>query len=103
MSDTIHFTFDHLQLSVTPTEFERVHHESEPVAGTFKVENVASLPFSHDDIFGTAGNFTVVNRHDVSVNVTDVFGIGTNFTFDLHGSAASRFIHHLDHAFHHHG
>ena len=102
MSDTIQFTFDHLQLSVTPTQFEKVHHVTEPTAGTFKVDNVANLSISPHD-FGTAGNFTVVNRHDVSVNVTDVFGIGSNFTFDLHGSQAKHFIHRLDHAFHHHG
>lgn len=101
----LRFTYDNLQLSVRPTQFAYSHarHASEPVAGTFTVQGFGGLDPGNHDLLGSGGNFTVVNRHDVAVNVTDIFGIGLHTGFDLRGSAASRFIAHLDHAYHHGG
>jgi len=107
-SDTVlNFSYDDLQLSVTPTQFAynhgHPHHGVEPVAGTFTVHGAGGLDFGGHDPLGSGGNFTVVNTHDVRVNVTNLFGIGLHTSFDLHGSAAKHFIAHLDHAYHHGG
>lgn len=101
MSDTIHITFDHLRLSVRPTQFGTFNGVVDPVSGRYTVENARGFPFSHRDIFGTRGDFNVVNGNDVSITVKRVFGHHTNFTFDLHDGAARHFIGSVEFAFHH--
>lgn len=104
MSDTVlRITFDHLRLSVTPTQFATFNGVTDPVSGRYEVENVRGFPFAHRDFLGTKGDFNVANGHDVSITVKRVFGFHTDFTFDLHDGGARRFIHKVEFAFHHQG